>query len=56
MTVGEFISLLNQYEPDRELLICRRFQFHNYYFPYKADNHIRPHHDGLIIYEESDGS
>lgn len=56
MTVGELISLLHEYDPDRELRICRRFQFHDYYSPYEAYKHIRPHQDGLIIYEESDGS
>lgn len=56
MTVGELISLLQQHDPDRELLIRRRFQFHDYYIPYEPENHIKPYYDDLIIHEESDGS
>lgn len=60
MTVGELISLLQKYNPDSKLLIHRRFQLHDYHvdynFLYKPEKYIRPHQDGLIIYEDSDGS
>lgn len=56
MTIGELISILSTYSPDRELLIRRRFQFHDYYIAYEAINHIKDYYGDLIIFEESDGS
>lgn len=56
MTIGELTSLLSNYNPDRELLIRRRFQFRDYYIPYEAINLIELSTGDIIIYEESDGS
>lgn len=56
MTVGEFISLLQQHDPDSELLIRRRFHFLITTCPYEATNHIKDYYGDLIIYDESDGS
>ena len=56
MTAGELISLLQQHNPDSELLLRRRFQFRDYYIPYEAINLIELSTRDIIIYEESDGS
>ena len=56
MTVFELIAELNKYDPNTEIFIKRRFQFHDYYNPYISD-HITARSDGgIIIYEDTDGS
>lgn len=56
MTAGELISLLSNYNPDKELLIRRRFNSLIITCPYEAINLIELSTGDLIIYEESDGS
>lgn len=56
MTVSELITELNKYNPDTEIFISRRFQFHSYYTPYTLKHIIPRSEGGIIIYEDTDGS